>query len=689
LLGLRPLDIVRAMLKVRSIALELTPRCNQQCTYCYNAWRGGAAAPGGELTTGEIRGLVDRVLAETELEQVTLTGGEPFVREDLFGIIDHVNGRGLGVAIISNGGLIDEAAAAALAARRVDYVQVTLAGPGPEIHDALCGKGSFDRTAAAVARLVAAGVAVGGSFLCTHENFASAGETLQRMHDLGVRHHFAFNRFNPSGAAAARVDELLPRRSEVLSALGEADRFAEAHALTVHCTMPVPQCMLDEHQYPRIGFGQCAVGTDRAEYAVDPGGRLKLCTLQRQTIGSLLETGLGELVAGGAAARFRAMVPPFCKPCPHRLECLGGCGAAAEWVFGRADELDPFLAQHVLADFATPRARRARQAKAECTSDSLGRGFGLDLRIDPWYDLVYHVLTHLPVDPRDASALYDEAYLRWSERQFAEHTGLAAGPPRTLVADAPLIASLYDASEQGFLLHAWPLLYDGVEQFLEAMGADFGQLTWPDEDRRRLAAAIGSATHPALADLFRTALWSELTAGYETIWRDRVLPRSQQYAGFFGEELHRLAEDLPGLGEPRWVLSHPLRAHGRLFPRAGGRPIIAVGVADAELGVAEFLPVIQGCHEYFLVRIQSRVPDAGPWTTLAGRRGYGAFWEPESAALALGARFFTGTRWEAAHRTWLRRLFPDAPPAETAASLAAGKTLSPTMAAVVDELAGR
>ena len=45
------------------------------------------------------------------------------------------------------------------------------------------------------------------------------------------------------------------------------------------------------------------------------------------------------------------MIPAFCEACPHREGCLGGCGAAAEWVFGRADELDPFLAQHVMVDF--------------------------------------------------------------------------------------------------------------------------------------------------------------------------------------------------------------------------------------------------------------------------------------------------------------------------------------------------
>jgi len=111
--------------------------------------------------------------------------------------------------------------------------------------------------------------------------------------------------------------------------------------------MPIPPCMADESEYPGIRVGQCSVGTDQAEYAVDPRGRLKLCTLQKEPIGSLSETGLQELIALGTAERFRAAIPAFCEPCPHRASCLGGCGAAAEWAFGRPDALDPFLAQHI------------------------------------------------------------------------------------------------------------------------------------------------------------------------------------------------------------------------------------------------------------------------------------------------------------------------------------------------------
>jgi len=339
------------MLKLHSIAIELTPRCNQRCVYCYNAWRGGDITAGQELSGEVIRRLVDRILADAELEQITLSGGEPFLRTDIFDIIDHINARGLSVALISNEGLIGERCAEMLATRDVAYVQVTLAGPDADMHDSLCGAGAFDAVMRAITTLGSANVSVGGSLLCTHKNSGAALATLSLMYDAGVRSHFAFNRFNPSGHAVSHMRDLMPTRSDVLSAIQAADQFAKDRGLTIHCTMPIPHCMVSEEDYPNISFGQCSAGSDHAEYAVDSWGRLKLCPLQKQSIGSLLETSLSDLLATGAAERFRSAIPEFCESCPQRAGCLGGCGAAAEWIFGQADELDPFLAQHVMVDY--------------------------------------------------------------------------------------------------------------------------------------------------------------------------------------------------------------------------------------------------------------------------------------------------------------------------------------------------
>jgi radical SAM protein with 4Fe4S-binding SPASM domain len=649
------------MLKLRSIAVELTARCNQRCIYCYNPWRTAPPAVEADLPTERICRLLDRVLVEAQPDQITLTGGEPFLRADLLEIIDYVNARHIPVAIVSNGGLVDEAAAAGLAKRIVNHVQLTLAGPDPGLHDLHCGTGTFETTVAAVRRLVAAGVPVGGSFLCTRRNYSAARDTYRRMHELGVRRHFAFNRFNPSGNAVKQVLQLLPRRSEVCEALRQADGFAADHAATVDCTMPIPRCAIEEADYPRVRFGRCAVGSPQAEYAVDPQGRLKLCPLQRQTIGSLWESSLEELVARGAAEKFRAAVPAFCRPCPHQGECLGGCGAAAEWVFGRPDELDPFLAQHVMPEFSQ-RVAASGQETAWVTGLSSAPVPAREtpapqsrVCIDPWFDLVYHALAHLPVAAADASTLMDEEYVRWIGAQFARRAAGGVLPPRMLVADAPLMAAAYDASQQGFLLHAWPLLFDRIDTFLESANVDFRQCTWADGEPGRLAAAMQAAMSPVLLDLFRAALVNEVACGYLAIWQEEVAPRAAAYRELFVAELNRLAADLPALGEVTWMLSYPLGAHGRLLRRTAGTPIIVVGVGGPERNLDERFPLLQGCHEHFVWSAERDLPPAASLATRPGREGFEAFREMEGRALERGLQFFRGSRWEAAYLAWRSR----------------------------------
>ena len=677
------------MLKLRSLALELTPRCNQQCVYCYNSWRSNPAGATAELPVAEICRLVDRVVAQAELGHLTLTGGEPFVRRDLFRVIDHINGRGLPVVLISNGGLIDERAAKMLSTREVRYVQVTFAGPDADLHDAHCGPHSFERAAGGVASLVAAGIAVGGSFLCTRRNFAMTEATLDWMYQHGVRSHFAFNRFNPSGCGAGHLAELLPTRTDVLSALKQAEQFAASHDLKIHCTMPIPQCMINERDYPRIRFGQCSAGTDRAEYAVDPQGRLKLCTLQQHTIGSVLEHSLEELIASESCALFRASIPLFCEPCPHRTGCLGGCGAAAEWVFGSPDQPDPFLAQHVMAEYSEWVARADRPAvsatAASPDSDSATSRPKVSAQINPWYDLIYHVLSYLPLPEADASTLHDETYVRSCDRWFAEH-GPGEQSGRTLPTQAALLARLYANSKRGSLLHAWPLLHAGIDEFLGTARDDFQKLTWPSSQHQRLADAIVTGTEPALPDLFRTALWGELVNGYEVFHKANVAPRAAEYRASFTRQLTELLPDLPALSQPIWVLSHPLRRHGRLLWPSPATAVIVVGVADDELGVTESMPVIQGCHEYFVLKSQSVLAPAEDWSPAVGQAGYEVFQTLENTALTLGARFFADSHWEDAHQAWLRCLFPGTPPTETASRLAAGETLPQAVAAAIANL---
>lgn len=336
---------------VRSVALELTTRCNQRCHYCYNAWRDQREQPHRELSLDRLTAVLDRLLDEAPLERITLTGGEPFLHPQLHEIISRINDRGLGVSLISNGGLITRSVARRLADQEVHGVQLTLAGGDAHGHDAVCGDGSFERVLAGIDALAQAEVGVYGSLLVSAQSASGAARVLRRFSSLGIL-HVAFNRFNPSGFAMAAAQALLPTRSQVLQALGAAEEMAQSDGMELTCTMPIPPCIVDEEEFPSVAFGTCSAGTLYGEPAVDPDGMLSLCTLQRRPVGDLVQSGLGALMESSEALAFREAVPDFCRGCLHEQSCLGGCGAAAEWAFGSVAALDPFVAQHVMVDYA-------------------------------------------------------------------------------------------------------------------------------------------------------------------------------------------------------------------------------------------------------------------------------------------------------------------------------------------------
>lgn len=334
-----------------ALAIELTSHCNQTCGYCYNGWREDNGKGVGALPTQDLLQLVDRALSEVDFDHVTLTGGEPFARKDVFDVLDVVKGRGKRAKIISNGGLITDAIAARLAPYRPYFVQVTLNATTKELHEELVGEGWWDATLEGIRTLRRHGVRLSGCTVVTRKNARLVGSILDLWRSLGVK-DIALSRFSPAGYASTHVAELLPSRSEVIDALTQAELRGRDHGMSISSTMPIPQCVIEHSEFPHIRFGGCPIGTEMQEVALGPRGELRNCTLHSDAIGDARTTSFAELLTAPAVTAYRDVVPEFCAPCPLKKSCLGGCGGAAHSVLGDPRGLDPFVAQHVDEAFA-------------------------------------------------------------------------------------------------------------------------------------------------------------------------------------------------------------------------------------------------------------------------------------------------------------------------------------------------
>jgi radical SAM protein with 4Fe4S-binding SPASM domain len=350
--------------KIYSVAVEVTGVCTQKCDYCYNEWRADNGAAFEHADTTKLLARVTRLVDTFEIDHFTVTGGEPFARKDIFKLFDLLRARGVGIQIISNGGLITEAIAQRLAPYGVHYVQVTLNGPDAALHEEHVGEGHFEPTLAGVRALKKHGVPVVGCVVVTKKNTARLGEILALWRSLGVT-QISLSRFSPAGYAASYAAKLLPSRADLREAFAQAVPFGK-DGMHLVCTMPVPPCAVEVEEFAPIQFGSCPIGTSMQEFALGPDGKLKNCTLHRTAIGGVPDildgaVDLRKLVKAPEVTEYRKRLPEFCEGCLHAATCGGGCGAAAEWVLGDAKKTpDPFVWQHIDDDFA---ARLERDRK--------------------------------------------------------------------------------------------------------------------------------------------------------------------------------------------------------------------------------------------------------------------------------------------------------------------------------------
>ncbi len=72
----------------QSFVFEVTQACNHDCLHCYNVWKNAAPYPSGQLDTNATLAMLGRMLDQTRAQLVTLSGGEPLLRADIFQIIE-------------------------------------------------------------------------------------------------------------------------------------------------------------------------------------------------------------------------------------------------------------------------------------------------------------------------------------------------------------------------------------------------------------------------------------------------------------------------------------------------------------------------------------------------------------------------------------------------------------------------
>lgn len=164
---------------------EITRRCNTSCLHCCSE-SGPDVCREGELSTLEAMGFLAQLSAE-RVPMLTLTGGEPLMREDWAELARRACALGIGVNLTTNGALVTDEVADELAALPLASVTVSLDSHLPEVHDRLRQwPGLFELAVGAIRRLAARGARVVIGFAPSRLSRDSAGPLLELAENLGA-----------------------------------------------------------------------------------------------------------------------------------------------------------------------------------------------------------------------------------------------------------------------------------------------------------------------------------------------------------------------------------------------------------------------------------------------------------------------------------------------------------------------
>jgi MoaA/NifB/PqqE/SkfB family radical SAM enzyme len=121
------------------LTIEVISACNLHCDYCYAL----PATRGKPPTKDEFATMLKKIFKSFHPFKVTLTGGEPFLRNDILDLAEMVNKYECEVAIVSNGTKITAERAFDVKKAQDEYglgIQISLDSHIPEINDRVRGR---------------------------------------------------------------------------------------------------------------------------------------------------------------------------------------------------------------------------------------------------------------------------------------------------------------------------------------------------------------------------------------------------------------------------------------------------------------------------------------------------------------------------------------------------------------------
>jgi len=324
------------LIKPKTFYLQwhITERCNWHCKHCYQGEH-----PAADLSLEELLKILDQYVSLIKKWKLfgratlSLTGGEPFVREDFFQLLEKVSAQatlhGFRWALLSNGSLLDEKKIIKLKELGLHSFQVSIEGM-EKTNDEIRGKGTFKKTIEAIELLKAADIQAVVSLTLTKKNMRDIPPLINLCEKLGVK-SLGTRRIIPWGRGEQLKEYMLQPQElkEYYLSIKEINKKLAKRKSTLRVGLGCENSIFNEDILAdpdtNMRVSTCGVIYGRC-ITIMANGDVMHCRRLPIVMGNALKDNLYDVWYSKPMRDLRDIdkLHPFCKKCPNFLNCFGG-----------------------------------------------------------------------------------------------------------------------------------------------------------------------------------------------------------------------------------------------------------------------------------------------------------------------------------------------------------------------------
>ena len=242
--------------------------CNQQCVHCYAA--GQERANENELDTASWKKIIDKCKS-VGIPQLTFTGGEPTMRDDLFELIEYASW--FVTRLNTNGIVLTKDYCEKLKKVSLDSMQITFYSSDENIHNELVGAKQYENTVNGIKNALETGISVSiNTPLCTlNKDYLS---TLEFLHGLGILYVTCSGLITTGNAQLESSEKLQLSSDEIKDILKNAVKYCNDNGMEISFTSPG---WVENEFCESINLNPPTCGACLSNMAITPSGKVVPC----------------------------------------------------------------------------------------------------------------------------------------------------------------------------------------------------------------------------------------------------------------------------------------------------------------------------------------------------------------------------------------------------------------------------